>query len=166
MRQRETLAGLKTMPQIVSARLELTDGQRLAVFGATHDEVEIKSARVKFGFPHRRNRILLAQPVIRDGKREGTLYLLADLHAMSSQLLKLYAGIFALVLAASLLLAFVLSSRFQRFITTPILGLAETAHTIADRQGLFRSCKQSLRRRSRRPDGCLQSNARADPIAR
>jgi PAS domain S-box-containing protein len=69
---------------------------------------------------------------MRDGKREGTLYLLADLHAMSSQLLKLYGGIFALVLAASLLLAFLLSRRFQRFITTPILGLAGTAHTIAD----------------------------------
>jgi PAS domain S-box-containing protein len=127
----ETLAGLKTMPQIVSARLELMDGQRLAVFGATHDEVQLKSARVTSGFRIQGNRILLAQPVVRDGKREGTLYLLADLHAMSAQLLRLYAGIFALVLAASLLLTFLLSSRFQRFITTPILGLAETAHTIA-----------------------------------
>ena len=49
------------------------------------------------------DRILLAQPVMLSGKREGTLYLLADLHAMTSQLLKLYGGIFALVLVASLL---------------------------------------------------------------
>jgi PAS domain S-box-containing protein len=128
----ETLAGLKTMPQIVSARLELMDGQRLAFFGEPHDEVEIKAAHLSAGFKIEGNRILLAQPVVRDGKREGTLYLLADLHAMSAQLLKLYAGIFALVLAASLLLAFLLSSRFQRFITTPILKLAGTARTIAD----------------------------------
>ena len=128
----ETLAGLKTMPQIVSARLELMDGQRLAFFGASDDEVEIKAAKLSSGFRIGGNRILLAQPVVRDGKREGTLYLLADLHAMSSQLLKLYAGIFALVLAASLLLAFLLSSRLQRFVTSPIFKLASTARTIAD----------------------------------
>lgn len=128
----QTLAGLKIMPQIVSARLELNDAQRLAQFGAREDEVEIKGARLKSGFRIEGDRILLAQPVMRDGKREGTLYLLADLQAMSSQLLKLYGCIFALVLTASLLLAFLLSSRFQRFITTPILHLAGTAHTIAD----------------------------------
>src|SRR3984893_14943380 len=130
----QTLAGLKTMPQIVSARLELMDQQALAQFGTTEDEVEIKAAQLNSGFRIERNRILLAQPVMRDGKREGTLYLVADLRAMSSQLLKLYAGIFALVLAASLLLAFLLSRRFQRFITNPILRLASTAHTIADQK--------------------------------
>ena len=130
----QTLAGLKTMPQIVSARLELMDQQALAQFGTTEDEVEIKAAQLNSGFRIERNRIFLAQPVMRDGKREGTLYLVADLRAMSSQLLKLYAGIFALVLAASLLLAFLLSRRFQRFITNPILKLASTAHTIADQK--------------------------------
>ena len=84
------------------------------------------------GFSIAGYRILLAQPVLLNGKREGTLYLLADLQAMSSQLLKLYGGIFALVLAASLLFAFLLSSRFQRFITNPILSLAGTARTVAD----------------------------------
>jgi PAS domain S-box-containing protein len=128
----QILAGLKTMPQIVNARLELTDQQRLAHFGATKDEVEIKRARLKSGFRIEGNRILLAQPVMVDGKREGTLYLLADLQAMTSELLRLYLGIFALVLAASLLLAFLLSNQFLRFITNPILRLAGTARTIAE----------------------------------
>ena len=128
----QILAGLKTMPQIVSARLELMDRQRLAFFGMPRDEVEIRSASREAGFQIRGSRILLAQPVLLNGKREGTLYLLADLHAMTSQLLALFGGIFALVLAASLLFAFVLSSQFQRFITRPILRLAGTARTIAD----------------------------------
>jgi PAS domain S-box-containing protein len=127
----EILTGLKTMPQIVSARLEVTDQQRLAYFGGLRDELEIKAARLKSGFRIDGNRILLAQPVMLDGKREGTLYLVADLQAMTSQLLKLYGGIFALVLAASLLLAFLLSSQFLRFVTDPILSLAGTARTIA-----------------------------------
>jgi len=128
----QILGGLKTMPQIVSARLELSDQRQLAYFGSARDEVEIKQARLKWGFRVEGNRILLAQPVILSGKREGTLYLLADLRAMTSQLLKLYGGIFALVLGASLLLAFLLSSQFLRFITNPILRLAGTARTVAD----------------------------------
>src|SRR5881392_1997483 len=95
----QILTGLKTMPQIVSARLELMNGERLASFGATRDEADIKTSRVQAGFQIDGNRILLAQPVLLNGKREGTLYLLADLRAMTSQLLKLFGGIFALVLA-------------------------------------------------------------------
>ncbi|HEX4666993.1 MAG TPA: ATP-binding protein [Chthoniobacterales bacterium] len=130
----EILSGLKTMPQIVSARLELMDRQRLAFFGGTRDENDIKSAPTAAGFQIDGNRILLGQPVLLNGKREGTLYLLADLHAMTSQLLRLFGGIFALVLVASLLCAFVLSSQFQHFITEPILRLAGTARTVADHQ--------------------------------
>ncbi len=130
----EILSGLKTMPQIVSARLELTNRQRLAFFGAAGDEAEITSARTNAAFQIHGNRILLAQPVLLNGKREGTLFLLADLHAMTSQLLRLFGGIFALVLVASLLFAFVLSSQFQRFITNPILQLAGTARTVADQK--------------------------------
>ncbi len=128
----QILGGIRTMPQIVSARLELMDQQQLAFFGAARDETEIKAARLKSGFRINGDRILLAQPVMLSGTREGTLYLLADLHAMTSQLLKLYGGVFALGLVASLLVAFVLSSQFLRFITDPILRLAGTARTIAD----------------------------------
>jgi hypothetical protein len=41
----QILTGLKTMPQIVSARLEVADQQRLAYFGGLRDEMEIKAAR-------------------------------------------------------------------------------------------------------------------------
>jgi PAS domain S-box-containing protein len=128
----QILGGLRTMPQIVSARLELANQQRLAFFGDARDETEIKAAQLKSGFRIAGDRILLAQPVILSGTREGTLYLLADLHATTSQLLKLYGGIFALVLVASLLVAFILSSQFLHIVTTPILRLAGTAQTIAD----------------------------------
>ena len=75
----QILAGLKTMPQIVSARLELMNRQRLAFFGTARDELEIRGVGSKSGFRIDGIRILLAQPVMLDGKREGTLYLLADL---------------------------------------------------------------------------------------
>ena len=103
----EILTGLKTMPQIVSARLEVDGPAASGVFRCHYTmNWKLKRRESTSGFRIDGNRILLAQPVMLDGKREGTLYLVADLHAMTSQLLKLYGGIFALVLAASLLLAF------------------------------------------------------------
>ena len=128
----QILGGLRIMPQIVSARLELVDQQRLAFFGSRRDETQIKAARLNSGFQVQGYRIVLAQPVVVNGTREGTLYLLADLHATTSQLLKLYGGIFALVLVAALLVAFILSSQFLRFVTDPILRLAATAGTVAE----------------------------------
>src|SRR5207237_8955434 len=112
--------------------LDLGDGQGVAFFGAASDEAEIKAAGLETGFRIQGDRILLAQPVTVNGAREATLYLLADLHATTSQLLQLYGGIFALVLLASLLVAFILSNQFLHIITTPILRLAGTARTIAD----------------------------------
>ncbi len=128
----QILRGLKTMPQVVSARLELVNHKRLGFFGAPRDEAEIKAARLQSGFRINGDRIILAQPVMLGGKQEGTLSLLADLRATTSQLLKLYGGIFTLVLLASLLVAFILSGQFLRFVTDPILRLADTAQTVAD----------------------------------
>src|SRR5437899_8948615 len=65
----QILDGLRTMRQIVSARLELVDQQRLAFFGAARDETEIKAARLKSGFRINGDRILLAEPVILSGTR-------------------------------------------------------------------------------------------------
>ena len=127
----QILDGLKTMPQIVSARLELNDQQRLAFFGAAKEEADIRTLGLRSGIRINGDRIVLAQPVKVNAKTEGTLYLLADLHATTAQLLKLYAGSFALVLLASLVVAFVLSSQFLHFITDPILQLARTARRIA-----------------------------------
>ena len=128
----QILSGLKTMPQVVSARLELTNQEALAFFGTHRDEAEIKTARLRSGFKVNGDRILLAQPVMLNSMHEGTLYLLADLHATTSQLLKLYGSLFGLVLLASLVVAFVLSGQFLRFVTDPILRLADTAKTVAD----------------------------------
>lgn len=127
----QILSGLKIMSQVVSARLELAGRQRLAFFGSSRDEVEIKSARLQSGFLVNGDRIILAQPVMLGGVQEATLCLLADLHSTTSQLLKLYGCIFGLVLIASLVLAFVLSRQSLRFVTDPILQLADAAHTVA-----------------------------------
>jgi len=129
-RASQTIEGLRVMPEIVSASLHLSDGTRLAHWGA--DDVEdIRSAPPHDGFSVHRTRVLLVQPVVHDGQRQGTLELQADFYSLSVDLLRLYGGILALVLAASLLLALFLSGRFQHFVSAPILRLADIAHRIA-----------------------------------
>jgi PAS domain S-box-containing protein len=130
----QILGGLRAMPQIVSGQLELVDHRRLASFGTYQDDAEIKRAGLTSGFLVNGDRMLLAQPVIVSGKREGTLYLLADLHTMTSELFRLYSFIFALVLAISLFVSFLLSRRFLGFLTGPILRLASVAQTIAEQK--------------------------------
>jgi len=130
-RASQTIEGLRVMPEIVSASLHLSDGTRLAHWGA--DDVEnIRSAPPRDGFSIHRTRVLLVQPVVHDGQRQGTLELQADFYSLSVDLLRLYGGILALVLAASLLLALFLSGRFQHFVSAPILRLADIAHRIAN----------------------------------
>ena len=130
-RASQTIEGLRVMPEIVSASLHLSDGTRLAHWGA--DDVEnIRSAPPRDGFSIHRTRVLLVQPVVHDGQRQGTLELQADFYSLSVDLLRLYGGILALVLAASLLLALFLSGRFQHFVSAPILRLADIAPRIAN----------------------------------
>ena len=129
-RATQTIEGLRVMPQIVSASLHLDDGTRLAHWGAGEiDKVGLAPSRD--GFSVHGTRVLLVQPVMHDGQRFGTLDLQADFRSVSIDLLRLYGGILVLVLAASLLLALFLSGRFQRFVSAPILRLADIANRIA-----------------------------------
>lgn len=129
---KQILAGLRIMPQIATARLELTNRQHLAILGTPRGQEELDATNLGTGLLLRGSQIYLAQPVLLAGKREGTLFIKADLQALTAQLLKLYGGIFGLVLASSLLVAFLLSGQFLRFITDPILRLAATARAVAD----------------------------------
>ena len=69
-----------------------------------------------------------------DGQNIGTLYLESDLTELDLRLRR-FAGMVALILLATALLALWLSSRLQRIIAQPIMHLADTAMRVT-RQGL------------------------------
>ncbi len=128
----QTLVGLKTMPEIVGARLVRSDGQTLARFGPKSDEAALRQA-----IPHgesviRGTRIFFSEPIMKDGEHAGMLYLVADSRLIWSKLLQLYGGALVVLLGASLLLALLLSRGLRRFITGPILHLTTAARTVAE----------------------------------
>jgi PAS domain S-box-containing protein len=88
-----------------------------AITGADH--------RMSHGLLH------LQRPITLDNETIGRVYLQSNLRALYARLGR-YGCIAGLMLLASGLVAFLLSTRLQRLISQPILELAETARTVAE----------------------------------
>ncbi len=128
----ETLATLTTDSDTVRALLYGKDGRVFASYRRADAEfdspVPIATRTQRFS----RDRLVLWRPVAFRREEMGTLYLESDLSELRKRLYA-YAGIVAIVMVGTGLIAFVLSSRLQRIISEPIGALVETASTISTR---------------------------------
>jgi PAS domain S-box-containing protein len=79
------------------------------------------------------NHMVLFQPITLNGKSIGTIYLEADLKDLTTRFTR-FLEIDLLVLAASLAVAFLLSTRLQRVISGPIGELADTALSVSTQE--------------------------------
>lgn len=123
------LSELKAVPQVTSASLYSIDGRRLAHIGKPAGETQQLAHSPEIVFEG--DRAMLVKLVMQDGRPLGYLAFEAGFTGVYDELVTLYSGIFALVLAASLLLAYLLSKRFQGVIADPVLRLAGVAQRIA-----------------------------------
>jgi PAS domain S-box-containing protein len=125
----EILAALKAEPDITAAVLFENNGMPFASFPADLPTNQIP-AKVGRGQSLAWDAIVLYRPILEDGKLLGTLYLHSSLHGLYVQLWR-YAAIAALILAASITAAALLSSLLQRRITEPLLALTKTAQLVS-----------------------------------
>ena len=128
----EMLGALQSEPHVEMAVLFTREGARFAEYarpGAVAQE-QITPASMADGHRFRDGRIAVLHPVELNERRIGTLYLQVDLEGIYARL-RLLAGIAALVLAGSLVMALIISTWLQKPISEPILALAETAQSIA-----------------------------------
>jgi len=79
------------------------------------------------------NSLVLRKPVVLDGERIGTVCLQADLDPFYRGLRRSLVVIFCLVLLSSLA-AYLISSRLQRLISTPIFQLADAARRVSEKK--------------------------------
>jgi signal transduction histidine kinase len=132
----QVLAALAAERHIVGAALYDKSGRLFARYPAT-TPAGIFPARVppQDGYAFAESHLAGCAPVVqtKGSQRLGTLYLKSDLGAIYERL-RLYAGIAALVLAVSFLVAYLLSRALQRQISGPVLALAETARAVSDRR--------------------------------
>jgi signal transduction histidine kinase/ActR/RegA family two-component response regulator len=130
---RETLGALQSEPHVMAAVLYAADGARFADYLREDIAPSFDPVLSNDGYHFENGHIALFHPVWLNARRIGTLYLQVDLQGIYERL-GLFAGIAVLVLAGSLLIAFLLSSRLQRPISEPLLALAETAQAIAKKK--------------------------------
>ena len=124
------LGGLKAKPRVASATI-VKEGAILAQFGERDDLASLARYPKETGYVFDRSMLLHAQPIVFDEEPIGTLYVRSDYGAVYWGLLKLYSVILAGVLIVSVGIALLISMRLQRFVSEPILQLADTARTIA-----------------------------------
>ena len=74
--------------------------------------------------------LIVVRPVMLDGEKVGAIFIRSDTKRLQRRLER-YAGIAVLVMLASLLVAFLLSTKLQNLISRPILNLVETAKRIS-----------------------------------
>jgi signal transduction histidine kinase len=129
---RETLSALRAEPHIVAASLYKPDGGLFARYPAAASGVDLPAKPGADGFRYLPDRLVAFRPVIQGTNRLGTLYLASDLGAIYERF-RLYGFITLFVIAAAVVVAYVLSRVLQRHISAPILTLAETARAIAER---------------------------------
>jgi PAS domain S-box-containing protein len=128
----EVLNALKAERHIVAAALYDENGKLFVKYPETLAVDTFPVLPEGDGYRFERASLVAFQPVVQGGnKRLGTLYLKSDSGAIYERL-RLYSMIAVLVIAVSLLVAYLLSRMLQQQISRPILTLADTARTVSD----------------------------------
>ncbi|MDP6445275.1 MAG: PAS domain S-box protein, partial [Pirellulaceae bacterium] len=132
MAAEELLASLGSRPTVHFACLYDSDGNLFAEFRRDADAQFDPPPRPQHGSNFTKTGFLdIAMPVLEeDGTELGTLYMHTAMTDLKNQLYT-HASIAASVLIASLVVAVLLASRLQRFISGPILQLAGAAKQIS-----------------------------------
>lgn len=130
---KEFLQALEAEPHIVGACLYTKTGERFVTYTRPGSTVEFAPSPAKDGHRFEGGRLRVFRPVMLNGKRIGTICLHGDLEGIHARL-RLFAGISALVLVGSLVVALGISSWLQRLVSGPILGLTATAQAITQRK--------------------------------
>ena len=132
-----TLAALKAEPSIISAGMYGKDGKLFASYRRDRNVHNSPTSELpdtpRNSYRFESRRLLLSHDIIFEGERVGAVYFEADLQEIYERL-EQYALIAGIVLVASSMLAFLLSSKLQRSISGTVLHLAETARIISSQK--------------------------------
>ena len=130
----KTLAALQASPHITYAGVYTPNGEFFAGYWrdqATRALPPTVSPTLNAEMHWFQNwRANLMRPIIFDGKNIGFVYIRSDLQGLFSRA-GTYALILASILAMSLIAALLVSRLWQRKITKPVIGLAQTARVIS-----------------------------------
>jgi len=139
---KETLTALSAEPHVCGAHIYTKGGKLFAEyhgkgetahsgFCAFRDENIAALEQMKEGFLFRAGHLDVCKSIVLDNEILGKVVIQSDLQGLHYRV-KVYAGIVSIVILASIFVAYLLSIRFQRFITDPILNLADKMNKISE----------------------------------
>ncbi len=126
----EGLAALANDTDVVRGILYGKDGRMFSAYRRAGAELAIPAPNPTDTYAFSRDRLAMWRRLVFRGEDAGTLFLENDLSELRSRLHG-YAGIVAIVMLATGLVAFVLASRLQRSISEPIGELVSTANVVS-----------------------------------
>jgi signal transduction histidine kinase len=134
---RENLAAFEADRNVRWAAVYTANRQLLAMWwrgsAAASPPVDIPPVSPPVGQNFVHGDLFLVKLIRLHGEPVGTVLVKADLAALRGRTWS-YAGIAVLVLAASSLTAYLLSSRLQRVVSGPVRELVEIAHAVSERR--------------------------------
>ncbi|WP_179137247.1 response regulator [Candidatus Entotheonella palauensis] len=142
----ESLSALRNISHIVQAKIYTHEGKELAEYHMDEQRPRpitlpknvwqrlVLSDRI-FATQHHflPSNLYLLQSIVLDKEKIGSLLLVSDLRELNEKLYRQFSLI-GLVMASALVVAFLLSAKFQRIISEPVVHLARTMSTVSTEQ--------------------------------
>ena len=130
---RENLSLLKASPPIMAAAIYTAKGALFATFVRDADTAPVFPALPQTeGVESSGGDVVAYRRIVNDGEVLGTVYLLARDESM--QRLQYYLGVLGAIMAASLLIALLLTNRLQSSLTAPIVAISEVARRVMEKR--------------------------------
>lgn len=129
----EVLHALQAQQHIVAAILYDINGQPFASYPDQVQPQHLPDTLKYRGYQFKDNFIEGYEPVVQNGKRQGTLFLKSDTKAVYDRFL-LYGIIALSFFLLAFLLTYLLSRRLQRSVSYPVLRLADKARLISEKK--------------------------------
>ncbi len=127
----ETLKGLEADNRILKAVIYTNDNKIFSSYARTNKlNQEIPHRHPPEGDSVQEGFLNLVQPIFLDKRKIGVIYLQVDLKEMTARIWK-YGAILTSVLFLSILVAYLMSSRLEQWVSQPILNLIETVDRVS-----------------------------------
>lgn len=130
---KEVLTSLVSQPHIESAALYTAGGKLFATYVRNGVSFKFPAKPVITHASFGKDDLVIYRPVMLSHKKIGTLYIRKDLVQEARQFWS-YFDIALLVLAGSLLVAYLVANVLARNIAAPIVALAETARDVSEKE--------------------------------
>ncbi len=123
---------MRAKEHVVAAVLVTPDHQIFARYGPRAADPALARTVSQAQTLFRGNDLLVAMPVLLDGKQIATLQVLSDYRRVYLTVINVAGFMLVLVIGVAIGVAVVLSNRLQRLVSAPVLRLTDTARQIAD----------------------------------